>query len=247
MAVAASLATHIVAAWGAGLWMASARHPNPSQVISIRPIGSEQSPETASSEEPLRQKRADALYRLPPPSTERPSKPDKTLIAQKPAVARMPAGLPYPEPSRAAAKSRLAEAEPSLDVAASHRGPPAEAPKPDGAHEGPSPSPRGETVVVAALDGRSESDRALRLDAIRRRIQEALVYPAAARRFGWEGSALVRIVLAPDGALSALSLESSSRIAVLDKEVLAAVRRAAPYPYVEGPIVVPVVFDLRAP
>jgi protein TonB len=82
---------------------------------------------------------------------------------------------------------------------------------------------------------------------IRQRIQEALVYPRAARRFGWEGTARVRIVLAPDGQLSNFTLEFSSKIGLLDREVLAAVQRAAPYPYVEGPIAIPVVFDLRAP
>jgi outer membrane biosynthesis protein TonB len=36
-------------------------------------------------------------------------------------------------------------------------------------------------------------------------------------------------------------------MAILDHEALAAVRRAVPFPFVEGAIVVPIVFDLKAP
>jgi protein TonB len=92
----------------------------------------------------------------------------------------------------------------------------------------------------------SANERARRLEAIRQQIQEALVYPSAARRFGWEGKARVRLLLSPEGKPLRIDLVASSHVALLDKEALDAVRRAAPYPYVEGPIVVPIVFDLKA-
>lgn len=254
IALAVSIGFHSAAAWGAGLWMTSARHTNHFQVITIRFLGNEPTQDAGRSSEPPRHKRAEEFLRFSPPSAPRLATLQKTLIAQKPLVSRLPAGPPRPDFHRAAVKDRLSPSEPDPSLAASNKGalplerpPSAAAQRSDGANEGSSTSPLNRTLTVAALDSLDESDRALRLDAIRRRIQEALVYPTAARRFGWEGSALVRIVLAPDGALSDLALESSSQIAVLDREVMAAVKRAAPYPYVEGPIVVPVVFDLRAP
>ena len=254
IALAASIGFHSAAAWGAGLWMTSALHTNHFQVITIRFLGNEPTPNAGRSSEPPRHKRAEEFLRFSPPSAPRLATLQKTLIAQKPLVSRLPAGPPKPDFHRAAVKVRLSPSEPDPSLVASNKGalplerpPSAEAQKPDGANEGSSTSLFIRNLTVAALDNSGQSERALRLDAIRRRIQEALVYPTAARRFGWEGSAWVRIVLAPDGALSALTLESSSQIAVLDREVLAAVKRAAPYPYVEGPIVVPVVFDLRAP
>ncbi|MEE8210241.1 MAG: energy transducer TonB, partial [bacterium] len=100
--------------------------------------------------------------------------------------------------------------------------------------------------IVAKAEPSKGWDRDARLEAIRRLIQKTLVYPQAARRFGWEGTARVRFVLAHDGQPKTVVLESSCHMAILDHEALAAVRRAAPYPFVEGAIVIPIVFDLRA-
>ena len=111
---------------------------------------------------------------------------------------------------------------------------------------GPSSASRSPLLVAKAEPLRGW-DRDARLEAIRRLIQKALVYPQAARRFGWEGTARVRFALGPDGRPSEVTLESSSQMAILDQEAQAAVRRAAPYPYVEGAIVVPIIFDIRAP
>ena len=82
---------------------------------------------------------------------------------------------------------------------------------------------------------------------IQRRIQNALVYPAEARRTGVEGQAEADFIVCTDGSIRALTLRVSSGSILLDTAALEAVRRAAPFrpPAAELRIVIPVKFNLN--
>jgi protein TonB len=82
---------------------------------------------------------------------------------------------------------------------------------------------------------------------IQRRIQNALVYPAEARRTGVGGEAEADFIICTDGSVRALKISLSSGHSLLDTAALDAVRRAAPFrpPAFELRIVIPVRFSLR--
>lgn len=76
-------------------------------------------------------------------------------------------------------------------------------------------------------------------------------YPDFARRQGWQGVVLVRVVVRPDGKVKAASLFRGSGYSVLDQAALEAVRRWLFQPKISGglavesTIEVPVTFSLR--
>lgn len=84
----------------------------------------------------------------------------------------------------------------------------------------------------------------VRLAEIRRRIQQALVYPALARRRALEGESEVEFGIAADGRPTAIALARSSGSTLLDRAAERAVRDAAPLPSVLGRLRVPVRFEL---
>ncbi|GMO21533.1 MAG: hypothetical protein Pg6A_08640 [Termitinemataceae bacterium] len=83
--------------------------------------------------------------------------------------------------------------------------------------------------------------------AISRRIQNALVYPAQARRTGVEGRTEVAFILEAAGTVREVRLRRSSGSAILDEAACQTVSRAAPYPppHAEIQLIIPVVFSLR--
>jgi len=89
------------------------------------------------------------------------------------------------------------------------------------------------------------------LAALRRRLQEALEYPAAARRRGLSGTVHLEIALEATGHVSDVLLVRSSSHAVLDTAALDAARnlRRVPFPPDVRPralrVRLPVVFELR--
>ena len=89
------------------------------------------------------------------------------------------------------------------------------------------------------------------LAALRRRLQEALEYPAAARRRGLSGTVHLEIALEATGHVSDVLLVRSSSHAVLDAAALDAARnvRGVPFPPDVRPralrVRLPVVFELR--
>ena len=90
--------------------------------------------------------------------------------------------------------------------------------------------------------GEGERDR--RIAIIRQRIQRALVYPAEARRRGVEGVAQVQFDVKVNGRVRGLGLARTSGKKLLDRASLATIERAQPFPYVDGTLLVPVVFRL---
>jgi protein TonB len=69
------------------------------------------------------------------------------------------------------------------------------------------------------------------LGGLRRRVQQALGYPLAARRRGLSGTVHVDLVIRPDGAISGVAVADSSSHAVLDDAAVEAIKRLAPEPF----------------
>jgi protein TonB len=82
------------------------------------------------------------------------------------------------------------------------------------------------------------------LAVIRRRIEEARVYPETARQAGTQGTVELRFRIAGDGSVAGLEILRSSGSAALDAAGADAIRRAAPYPVVSGWIRLPLAFRL---
>jgi len=105
--------------------------------------------------------------------------------------------------------------------------------------------------TTGSLGGEPGSEYGGYLAHVRRRIQESLQYPLAARRRGLKGTVHLEILIKPNGAISAVSVTSSSSHRLLDEAALEAVRGLAPEPFPSGlmprPLRVrlPVVFDLQ--
>jgi protein TonB len=107
----------------------------------------------------------------------------------------------------------------------------------------------GGAVQVALVPGQGRGsggtgERDLRIAIIQDRIQRALVYPRKARRRGIQGTVHVRFDLTEAGHVRTLRVARSSQERLLDRASMETVRRAQPFPYVEGALVVPVVFRL---
>jgi TonB family protein len=86
---------------------------------------------------------------------------------------------------------------------------------------------------VAALSG-----------VIRRAIQRALIYPAAARRRGIEGTVVAEFRINGEGLPQGVRITKSSGHGLLDKAAIETIVRAAPLPPVEEKIEVPITFRL---
>ncbi len=106
----------------------------------------------------------------------------------------------------------------------------------------------GSAVRVAGLPGggggAAAGERDRRIAIIQDRIQQALVYPRRARRRGIQGTVHVQFDLSESGRVRSLIVARSSQERLLDRASMETVRRAQPFPYVEGSLVVPVVFRL---
>ncbi|MCX8123147.1 MAG: TonB family protein [Spirochaetes bacterium] len=67
-------------------------------------------------------------------------------------------------------------------------------------------------------------------DMIRQRIQEALLYPATARKDGIEGQAYVKFTIEKNGNVMGVVLVQSSGSLLLDTAAISAIHSAAPFP-----------------
>ncbi len=85
-----------------------------------------------------------------------------------------------------------------------------------------------------------------RIEEIRRRVQEAVVYPKEARRRGIEGTARIQFLVGADGRATEVSTVESSGSALLDAAAERGAREAAPLPYVFGRLRIPVVFQVTS-
>jgi protein TonB len=82
------------------------------------------------------------------------------------------------------------------------------------------------------------------IDAIRNAIARNKTYPLAARKRGREGTVRVGFRINAEGDPEGLRIVKSSGYHVLDRATLNIVKKAAPFPYFDAPLEVPVVFRL---
>lgn len=139
-----------------------------------------------------------------------------------PRAARPPREVPV---QAAPAKQRASrQAEPDRPDAPD-TSPPAQAPSSSG-HAVQVPSPQASRLADTELE-----DLQRYLARLRKKVQERLVYPAAARRDGIEGATALRFTLLPDGSIQPGSLEvaRSSGDAALDANAMQAVSAAEPF------------------
>ncbi len=81
--------------------------------------------------------------------------------------------------------------------------------------------------------------------AIESAIRRNKNYPRIARERGIEGVVRLRFMLNPSGAVDKLEVLQSSGSDVLDNASIQAVYRAAPMPYVDGWVEIPIVYVLK--
>ncbi len=82
-------------------------------------------------------------------------------------------------------------------------------------------------------------------EIIRNSIEKTKTYPMLARKRGIEGTVYIRFSISPEGKPQDLRILKGSGSSILDNATLDIVKKAAPLPYVDAPIEVPVVFRLN--
>jgi protein TonB len=120
----------------------------------------------------------------------------------------------------------------------------------DGGAGGGMPGSGGGSLALA-VPGDGGDPYASYLAMLRRRVHEAMRYPAAARRRGLTGTVHLDIVLEPSGRIADVALARSSSHGVLDDAALDAVRSLGRVPFPDDVrpralrVRLPVVFELR--
>jgi len=269
LAIGGSLSIHVCALAAVLLLAASLHQPEPLFVDLTsgalagdegRGTGTEPSPpRPKSTAHPGKQeaRRASVPAAMPAPI------PPETRPAE---VAPLPAPVPPPSPPReAAAPEPAAPAAPRSDGGAEPARPAAPAATDGGGGKGvasdaPTGTGRGAGAgggsrLALAGPGAARNDVPPEfgpyLAGLRRRIQELVVYPLAARRQGLAGRVEVEVVLEPTGRVRDVTMVGSSTHPMLDDAALEAVRSLPPVPLPENlprrPLRVrlPIVFDLR--
>jgi protein TonB len=84
-----------------------------------------------------------------------------------------------------------------------------------------------------------------RLEMIRERVQDAVVYPQTARERGIEGTARIQFRIAPDGRAAEIATVASSGSELLDSAAEQAARNARALPQLYGWVRIPVRFALE--
>ena len=81
---------------------------------------------------------------------------------------------------------------------------------------------------------------------IKEAIQKNIIYPRVARRRGWQGTATVSLVVCEDGTVTDIKIVEGSGFTLLDKNAIASVKKAAPFPAppARAEIVVPIAYKL---
>lgn len=83
------------------------------------------------------------------------------------------------------------------------------------------------------------------IEIIRNYIEKAKTYPLLARKRGIEGTVFISFRISSQGEPQDLKILKGSGSRILDTATLDIVKKAAPFPYVESTIEVPVVFRLN--
>lgn len=182
-------------------------------------------------------------------------------------TAALPAPVPPPTPSGATSTADASASGPSATTggaAQADAAPVASGPRDGAATSGgeltsggsASGAPgHGGALLAFALPGEGRggvpAEYAPYLARFRQRVEEALVYPLAARRQGHGGRVELEVLLEPSGRVGRVEVARSSSNAALDEAAVDAVRAVKPIPFPDGlprrPVLVrlPLVFQLR--
>lgn len=111
----------------------------------------------------------------------------------------------------------------------------------------PSRSPAPRTAAVERLEDAVPAGPTLdeRLAEIRRRVQQALRYPALARSLDLSGETRVRFRIGRDGLARDVTVSRTSGLPLLDAAAVRAVVEAGALPRLRGPLEIPVRFELE--
>ena len=197
----------------------------------------------------------------PPQVTERPPEASASTAATPSALPPSASSSPAPGAPTAAAERTAPTAKATVDPAsappdsAGEPPPSAAGTLPDDAASGSGPghsagaaaevggagpgmsAPGGARLVLALPgDGRGAvpAEYGPYLARFRRSVEDALVYPLAARRQGLAGRVELDVLLEPGGRVTAVEIHMSSSHGVLDEAGIAAVRSLPPLPLPEG-------------
>jgi protein TonB len=132
-------------------------------------------------------------------------------------------------------------------VAPSSPAPQAAAGSPDSSTIRPDPD---SPAPVAGSNGAKQAEQHYlrqNFEHIRSLIMRNLTFPAAARKLGWTGKIRVSFIIREDGRVEDINIVSGSGHEVLDRNVLAAIRRTAPFPEppVKAQLILPIVYSLK--
>ncbi|MBI5676308.1 MAG: energy transducer TonB [Nitrospirae bacterium] len=106
----------------------------------------------------------------------------------------------------------------------------------------------GEEIILSdntADDKRGGLTKTDVLSLISTAIERAKTYPEIARRRSFEGTAYVSFFIGAEGEPSEIKVIKSSGYKMLDEATLRVVKKAAPYPYIENRVEIPVTYRLE--
>jgi protein TonB len=177
----------------------------------------------------------------PPASATSPPLPGALAPALENPVPVAPAVNPAPAPTDSSSEAKPSSAETLAGGPASRSGgsrAAGAAPEIGGDGTVPGVSAPGGARLVLALPGAGRGDVPAEygpyLARFRRSVEDALVYPLAARRQGLAGRVELDVLLEPSGHVTAVEIHTSSSHGVLDEAGIAAVRSLPPMPLPES-------------
>jgi periplasmic protein TonB len=195
-------------------------------------------PETARSEvkaaETVKQAKATTVTELPPqpraqsPTEAKPVVRQESVPVLASAVASTDAAMPRPRPDQPVAgkppEARAVTAPPKRRTAVRQK-------KDKGEDTRTRESTNSMASVASSGIGRGRSDAVSNYRGIiQAQLMRHLHFPPDAKRDGQEGTAIVRFVIEPSGKVTRATLVRGTGVASLDREALALVHRAAPFP-----------------
>lgn len=78
-------------------------------------------------------------------------------------------------------------------------------------------------------------------------IHKHLIYPAFAKKMGWEGKVITSFIVSSDGCAKNVKVSKSSGYEILDENAIKAITDASPFPKppVEAQIIIPILYRLN--
>ena len=203
----------------------------------------------APSAEPVPPPRPAQAAPPPPPAPVAPPAPAPVLTDSAPAPVDPPSPPASPAPAASASpvapgRGGAAEGPPGARAAGETRG---------DVPSSPSGAPGSPLALGSAGAGAGAipAEYGPYLQRFRRQVQEALVYPLAARRQGLRGTVELEVWLDPAGRVRDVRVARSSSHDLLDEAAVETIRRLGPLPFPDSlprrslRIRLPLVFDLR--